>query len=323
MILVTGATGFVGRALVQCLLAEDESRRLVVAVRRDNQPWPARVLPRVTGDLEPSADWSDALDGVSVVIHLAARVHMMADVAADPLAEFRRVNVQGTLNLARHAAAAGVRRFVFVSSIKVNGEVTQLGRPFTADDAPAPLDAYGVSKMEAEQGLREIARQTGMEVVIIRPPLVYGPGVKANFAAMMRWLRRGVPLPLGTLHNQRSLVALDNLVDLIATCLTHPAAANQTFLVSDGEDVSTTELLRRMGQALGCPARLIPVPVGWLKLAAALVGKRDVAQRLYGSLQVDISKTRQLLGWSPTLTLKQGLHKAAAGHMASNKTRIG
>jgi UDP-glucose 4-epimerase len=238
----------------------------------------------------------------------------MQEATADPLEEFRRANVQGTLNLARQAAAAGVRRFVFVSSIKVNGEATQLGSPFKADDTPAPLDAYGVSKMEAEQGLREIARQTGMEVVIIRPPLVYGPGVKANFAVMMRWLKRGIPLPLGAIHNQRSLVALDNLVDLLVTCLTHPAAANQTFLVSDGDDVSTTELLRRMGQALGCPARLMPVQVSLLKLAAAMVCKRDVAQRLCGSLQVDIEKTRRVLGWTPPISLDEGLKKAGEAY---------
>jgi nucleoside-diphosphate-sugar epimerase len=310
-ILVTGPTGFVGKAVLQRLLTEDQSQRVAVAVRRDGQLWPERVLPRVTGDMEPAADWSVALGGISAIVHCAARVHVMQEAAADPLEEFRRVNVQGTLNLARQAAAAGVRRFVFVSSIKVNGEATQLGSPFTADDASAPLDAYGVSKMEAEQGLREIARQTGMGLVIVRPPLVYGPGVKANFAAMMRWLKRGVPLPLGAIHNQRSLVALDNLVDLLVACLTHPAAANQTFLVSDGEDVSTTELLRRMGQALGRPARLIPVPASWLKLAAVLVGKPDVAQRLCGSLQVDIEKTRRLLSWSQPLSLDEGLRRAA------------
>ena len=271
-------------------------------------------MPYATGDLEPSSDWSAALVGISTVVHCAARVHVMADTAADPLTEFRRLNVQGTLNLAHQSASAGVQRFVFVSSIKVNGEATQSGSPFAADDVAAPLDAYGISKMEAEQGLRDLAAKTGLEVVIIRPPLVYGPGVKANFAAMMRWLQRGIPLPLGAIHNQRSLVALDNLVDLIVTSLTHPAAANQTFLVSDGEDVSTTELLRRMGQAMGRPARLIPVPVSLLKLAAALVGKPDVAQRLCGSLQVDIEKTRRLLDWTPPLSLDQGLRKAAKGY---------
>jgi nucleoside-diphosphate-sugar epimerase len=303
---VTGANGFVSHAICTSLRAREFSVRPLVR---------AATLVDLdafsVGDIGPETDWTAALEGADCLIHCAARVHVMEDTATDPLAEFRRVNVQGSLNLARQAAAAGVRRFVFVSSIKVNGETTQLGQPFTADDAPAPLDAYGISKMEAELGLRQLAAQTGMELVIIRPPLVYGPGVKANFAAMMRWLRRGVPLPLGAIHNQRSLVALDNLVDLIVTCLTHPAAANQTFLVSDGEDVSTTELLRRMGQAMGCPTRLIPVPVTWLKLAATMVGKHDVAQRLCGSLQVDIAKTRELLGWCPPLTLGEGLKRTA------------
>jgi nucleoside-diphosphate-sugar epimerase len=311
VILVTGATGFVGNALMQRLLAENTSQRVVVSVRRDGQQWPERVTPCLTGDLEPATDWSLALEGTSAIVHCAARVHVMDDTAANPLEEFRRVNVQGTLNLARQAAVAGVRRFVFVSSIKVNGEATQPGHSFTADDSPMPLDAYGVSKMEAERGLRELSAQTGMEVVIIRPPLVYGLGVKGNFAAMMRWLERGVPLPLGAIYNQRNLVALVNLVDLIVTCITHPNAADQTFLVSDDEDVSTSELLRRMGQAMGHPARLIHVPSSWLKAAAAILGKPDVAQRLCGSLQVDIEKTRRLLGWTPPLSLDEGLRQAA------------
>jgi len=312
MILVTGATGLVGSSLVVRLVRDGVEIR--ACVRRDNAELPKGVQVVPVGNLTAEADWSHALSGVDVVVHAAARVHVMQDAAADPLQAFRRVNVQGTLQLARQAAAAGVRRFVFISSIKVNGEATQPGHPFTADDAPAPLDAYGISKMEAEQGLREISAQTGMELVIIRPPLVYGPGVRANFHAMMRWLARGMPLPLGAIHNLRSLVALDNLVDLLVTCIHHPAAANQTFLVSDGEDLSTSQLLRRMGQALGKPARLIPVPPELLKLGAALLGKPAVAQRLCGSLQVDISKTRQLLGWRPPVSVDAGLKKAAEGY---------
>ena len=210
MILVTGATGFIGKAVLERLLAEDQARCVVVAARRGGQQWPEKVLPRVTGDLEPATDWSVALKDVSAVVHCVARVHMMDDTATDPLAEFRRINVQGTLNLARQAAAAGVRRFIFISSIKVNGEATQLGAPFSADDISSPLDPYGVSKMEAEQGLREISTQTDMEVVIIRPPLVYGPGVKANFASMMRWLKRGIPLPLGAILRIPVIVNTDS-----------------------------------------------------------------------------------------------------------------
>ncbi|ABE45880.1 UDP-glucose 4-epimerase family protein [Polaromonas sp. JS666] len=313
-VLVTGANGFVGGAVWRRLHGMRDVQA-VGCVRRAVAFAEVDALVASVGDLSVSTDWSSALSGVEVVVHAAARVHVMQDAATDPLEEFRRVNVLGTLQLARQAAAAGVRRFVFISSIKVNGEATQPGHPFTADDAPAPLDAYGISKMEAEQGLRELAAQTGLELVIIRPPLVYGPGVKANFQAMMRWLARGMPLPLGAIHNLRSLVALDNLVDLIVTCLNHPAAANQTFLVSDGEDLSTSQLLRRMGQALGKPARLIPVPSALLKLGAASVGKPAVAQRLCGSLQVDISKTRQLLGWRPPVSVDAGLKKAAEGYL--------
>ncbi len=230
------------------------------------------------------------------------------------MAAFRSVNVEGTANLARQAAATGVRRFVFLSSVKVNGEFTETGQPFTADDAPAPKDPYGVSKYEAEKLLRKIAAETGMEVVIIRPPLVYGPGVKANFESMMRWLMRGVPLPLAAMtNNRRSLVALDNLVDLIVTCLNHPAAANQTFLVSDGEDLSSAQLLKRMGAAMGHPAHLFYMPPALLKLGASVLNKPGIYQRLCGSLQLDIAKTRQLLGWIPPVSVDEGLRRAAEG----------
>lgn len=304
--LVTGATGFIGRAVCAELGQRKHDVRRVVrslsgTVGRDF----------AVGDIGSSTNWSGALEDVDAVVHLAARVHVMHERAGNPLDEFRKVNVAGTEHLTRAAAASGVRRFVYVSSIGVNGAQSAPGKAFSEADKPNPHNAYALSKWEAEQGLLRIAAETGMDVVIVRPPLVYGPGAPGNFGSLMRWLRRGVPLPLGAIHNQRSLVALDNLVDLIITCLTHPAAANQTFLVSDGEDVSTTELLRRMGQAMGRPARLLPVPASWLKLAAALVGKRDVAQRLCGSLQVDIEKTRRLLGWSPPLSLDEGLRRAA------------
>ena len=313
MILVTGATGFVGGALVRRLAADRACKGVVAAVRSQAEAGSEGVRQVRVGDLLATTDWGLALHGVDAVVHCAARVHVMHDDAREPLQAYREVNVNGTLNLARQATQAGVRRFVFVSSIKVNGEVTQLGQPFTADDVSAPLDSYGVSKLEAEQGLRDIEAQTGMEVVIVRPPLVYGPGVKANFASMMRWVARGMPLPLGAIHNARSMVALDNLVDLLVTCLKHPNAAGQTFLVSDGQDVSTTELLRRTANAMGKKALLLPVPTFVLEWAASILGKGSIALRLCASLQVDIDKTRCLLGWTPPLTLDQGLLKAVEG----------
>jgi len=308
-VLITGAGGFIGRALCVEAVARGTAVR---GISRSQGDLPKGVKNVVIGDVDASTDWGEVLNGCNAVIHLAARVHVMHEANANPLAEYRRVNVLGTLNIAQQAAKSGVRRFVFVSSIGVNGAATS-HKPFTSEDQAQPHSPYAQSKYEAELGLLDLAAKTGMEVVIIRPPLVYGPDAPGNFGSLMRWLRRGVPLPLGAIHNQRSLVSLDNLVDLIVTCLTHSAAANQTFLVSDGEDISTTELLLRMGQAMNRPARLIPVPAGLLTQAAALLGKRDMAQRLCGSLQVDIQKTRQLLGWNPPLTLDQGLKKAAEG----------
>ena len=310
LILVTGASGFVGRAMVARLLQRHQVRISTRAATIERIHAKVEVSPDKC--LSPAQDWSDALARVSTVVHCASRVHVMSEQATDRFLEFRHINVDGTLNLARQAVEAGVKRFVFLSSIKVNGERTNPGRPFTADQQPEPGDPYGVSKMEAELALRSLTSQSGMEVVIIRPPLVYGPGVKANFLEMMRWLSHGVPLPLGAVtQNKRSLVALDNLVDLVETCIDHPAAANQTFLVSDGDDLSTAALLQRLGIALGRPARLIPIPVGLLKLGAALLGRSAVAQRLCGSLEVDIGKTRELLGWSPPVSVDEGLRRTA------------
>ena len=322
-VLVTGAAGFIGRALVDRLLAEGAPT--VAAVRRTPPPQPAsghlstRAKLVAVGDIGPHTDWRGPLAGVDCVVHLAARVHVMREQATDPLAEFRKVNVDGTLALARQAAAAGVRRFLFISSIGVNGLCTATGRSFTERSLPAPHNHYALSKWEAEKGLQQIAMQGGMEVVILRPPLVYGPGAKGNFMTLMQWLTRGVPLPLGAIHNQRSLIALDNLTDVIVTCMSHPAAAGQVFLVSDGEDLSTTDLLRRMGAALGKPARLLPVPAAWLDGAARLLGKRAVAQRLCGSLQVDIEKTRSLLGWTPSVTVDDALRKTARHFLAQRR----
>ncbi|MDO9623689.1 MAG: SDR family oxidoreductase [Pseudomonas sp.] len=308
-VLLTGCSGFVGRSLLSRLCRD--GRDVVACSRAEILKAPSEARYMQVAGLDSSTDWAPALDDGEVVIHSAARVHVMHEQTSDPLAEFRKVNVEGTLNLARQAAAAGVRRFIFISSIKVNGEGTAVGAPYIADAQAAPADPYGISKMEAEQGLRGLAASTGMEVVIIRPVLVYAPGVKANFLNMMRWLHKGVPLPFGAIHNRRSLVALDNLVDLIVTCIDHPAAANQTFLVSDGEDLSTSELLRRMGTALGKPARLLPVPSWMLEAGATMLGKKALSQRLCGSLQVDISKTRELLNWTPPVCVDEALRKTA------------
>ena len=345
VLLIAGINGFVGRGLAAALQGSGRLVKGTIRSAEGNAGGEGRTEKGgrrredgsqvfVTGEIDGHTDWSKALDGIDVVVHLAARVHVMDDLADDPLAEFRKVNTAGTLNLARQAVAAGVKRFVFISSVKVNGEETgrrekkgkngltqrrkgakvrekgkekRGGFVFSEGDVVEPRDAYAVSKWEAEQGLMAIAEETGLEVVIIRSPLVYGPGVKANFRLLMKWVKRGVPLPLGAVYNKRSFVALDNLVSFIMLCIDHPRATNEVFLISDGEDVSTTELLQKMARAFGKRSFLLPVPVGLMTFAAGLLGKRDVADRLFGSLQVDSSKSRDLLGWTPVVTMDEFL----------------
>ena len=307
-VVMTGATGFIGRQLQVRL--DVNSYVAISTQRRAQSGFTASLNSFVIGDINDTTNWSAALHGADAVVHLAARVHVMRDRSHDPLTEFRCVNTDGTLNLARQAAAAGLRRFVYLSSIKVNGEATHYGCPFTPNDLAAPQDPYGISKHEAEVGLCEIARTTGMQVVIIRPTLVYGAGAKGNFKSLIKLVARGLPLPLASIQNRRSLVGIDNLIDFIIACLEHPSAANETFLVSDGEDLSTPDLIRRMARAMDRPARLLPIPKSVLIAAAAMLGKRDMAQRLCGSLQVDISKSRALLGWNPPVSVDEGLCRA-------------
>jgi nucleoside-diphosphate-sugar epimerase/lipopolysaccharide/colanic/teichoic acid biosynthesis glycosyltransferase len=335
VVLITGAIGFVGQAVSQALLQAGQPvvaavRQLPAEVAQPRYPSDAtRVAPiwQVVGPINAQTDWQGALQGVQTVVHCAARAHVMREQAADVLAAYREVNVQGTLRLAQQAAAVGVRRFVFLSSIGVNGNHSTT--PFTEADAPKPHDAYAVSKLEAENALLELAAQTGMEVVIIRPPLVYGPNAPGNFGSLVRWVQRGLPVPLGAVHNQRSLVALDNLVSLVLLCADRersPQAANQVFVVADGEDASTTTLLRKVAQAAGCPSRLLPVPAWLLRAGATLLGKRAVADRLLGNLQLDATKARTLLGWRPVVTMEQQLaamfaHTPAMAHSMPLATR--
>ena len=301
---MTGANGFIGQSLSLELILQGH---LVRATLRNVISQSNDFRQVVVGPIDGETDWSIALRDVDTVIHLVARVHVMKDASIDPLTEFRKVNVEGALNLAKQAAKAGVKRFIFISSIKVNGEHTDLDKPFTEVDLADPQDAYGISKFEAEQGLLLIAQQTGMEVVIIRPPLIYGPGVKANFKSMLHFVKRGIPLPFGIINNKRSFVYLGNLISLIIRCIDHPEAANQVFLVSDGEDLSTTQLLTGCAKALGVKARLLPVPQKLIEFFANLLGKQDMAQRLCGNLQVDISKARNLLNWTPPVSVEDGL----------------
>lgn len=311
LVAVTGANGFVGRALVENLKTRGFGVRALVRSEVADDTV-------VVGDIGPATEWSSALAQAEVVVHTAARVHIMNDSASDALAEYRTVNVAGTRRLAEQAAQAGVRRLILLSSIKVNGEGTQPGKYYTAYDIADPADAYGLSKWEAEQTLRAVASECGLESVIIRPPLIYGPGVKANFKSLLRIVARGIPLPLGSIRNRRSMVALDNLVDLIVACIDHPAASGQTFLVSDDDDLSTPDLIRHIAWAMGCPARLFPMPPALLMAGAALLGKYEIAQRLCGSLQVDIGRTRTLLNWTPPVSVDEGLAATVRWYLEQN-----
>lgn len=306
-VLVTGATGFLGAALVEKLILENVFD-VLAGVRSNAKFLPLNIKLLPIGDIGSSGP-IEGLEGLSTIIHCAAQVHIMNDGTDDSSCEFRRVNVDGTLRLARQAASAGVKRFIFISSIKVNGEATLKGHPFTADDKPAPQDSYGRSKQEAEFSLLQLARSSGMEVVIIRPPLIYGAGVKGNFASLCKLISKGYPLPLGGVKNQRSLVGIDNLVDLVVCCIDHPAAANEVFLVCDNEDISTSELLCHLAEAMGRSPRLFPIPSLFLQIATVCIGRRDVAQRIFGSLQLDISKTQKLLGWQPVFSVREGMKR--------------
>ena len=310
-IAVTGARGFVGRTLMTTLAARELAA--VGLVRRDPD-----AGQRAVGDLTTRPDLAAALDGVDVVVHLAARVHVMHETEPDPLAAFRRANVEATEHLARAAVARGARRFVYVSSVKVNGEATQRA-PFREQDPPRPEDPYGVSKWEAEQALARVAADTGLEVVVVRPPLVYGPGVGGNFVRMMRWLQRGVPLPLASVRNRRDLVGVHNLADALVACSVHPQAAGRTYLVADGEPVSTPALLRTLAACMHVCARLVPCPVALLQAAGRLAGKGGEVARLVGSLEIDAGALRRELGWRPVKSLREGLQLTADGFTGARR----
>ncbi|SDU92382.1 UDP-glucose 4-epimerase family protein [Pseudomonas vancouverensis] len=317
-ILVTGAGGFLGNALV-LHLSKIPGASIVTPLRKDNSNLPDSVKKTRITNIDGTTDWAESLAGVDVIVHSAGRVHIMHEDSVQSLQKFRSVNVEGTLNLARQAIDAGVERFIFISSIKVNGESTLEGAAFSAEDPPRPVDPYGISKYEAEQKLLELSRAGLIDVVIIRPVLIYGAGVAANFQQMMRWLVKGIPLPFGAVKNFRSLVSLENIIDLISVCIEHPRASNQIFLVSDGEDVSTTQLMRRLLVFLGARTWLVPVPAGLLVFLAGLLGRGAVAQRLFGSLQVDITKNRELLGWRPPNSLDDGLKRTAQHFLEFHK----
>jgi nucleoside-diphosphate-sugar epimerase len=308
-ILVTGSNGFVGSAF--CTEAARRGYKIRAAQRAIPNSQNCGYERIEISHIDSDTDWSDALKGCDSVVHLASRVHVMRDHVANPLEEFRKINVAGTERLARSAAACGVKRLVFVSSIKVNGESTLADRKFLETDEPSPHDPYAISKCETESILHRVSEETGLEIVIVRPPLVYGAGVKGNLVQMLNVLAKDLPLPLASVRNLRSLVYVENLVDALILCTTHPAAAGQTYLVSDGDDVSTPDLLRHLGVPMGHPARLIPCPMFILNLAGHISGKSAQIERLVGSLQVDSTKIRRELNWTPPYNLQQGLHATA------------
>ncbi|ROP20118.1 UDP-glucose 4-epimerase family protein [Vibrio crassostreae] len=312
-VLVTGSTGFVGSRVVE--LARERDWNVTSVVRKQIEPLTnSLVIPSIDG----STDWSGAFEGVDCIVHCAARVHQMNESEQDALTAYRETNTLGTLNLAKQAAEAGVKRFVLVSSIKVNGEFTEPGSPFLPNLDNIPRDPYGLSKYEAEVELAKLSKDTGLEVVIIRPPLVYGPGVKANFLSMMRLIEKGIPLPFGAIHNKRSLVYLDNLSSLILTCCDHPSAPGHTFLASDDHDVSTTQLMRTIALSMGKSPRLAPIPMSWIQLAAAVLNKKHIAQRVCGSLQVEIRTTKEILGWKPPVNFEQGIKRTVEAYLKSH-----
>ena len=306
--LITGANGFVGKPLCAELIRRGQVVR--AAVRYAYIPG-ENVEVADVGSIDGKTDWSDALRDVDVVIHLAARVHVMHDAADDPLAEFFKVNLNGTSNLAQQAARAGVKRLVYASSIKVNGEQTSGEQTFAESDTPNPQDPYAISKWRAEQDLQRISQETGIEVVILRPPLVYGPEVKGNFDRLLNAINRGIPLPLAGAKNLRSLVYVGNLVDALITCAQHPAAAGQTYFLSDGVDFSTAMLAKKIARALGRNSRIFYFPPALLRAMAAVFGRAEQVDRVFGSLRVNDEKIRKQLAWSPPYTLEQGLRATA------------
>ena len=317
-VLVTGANGFLGRALCHTLTEYGYLVRGAVRSSVKSYQLPSAVEPLVIGDVGPNTDWKNSLTDVEIIIHLAARVHVMKEKAIDPWGEFLRINTVVTKRLARLAVFSGVRRFVFVSTIKVNGEQTK-ETPFTEADPPCPQDYYALSKWQAEQALQQIAKETGLEVVIVRLPLVYGPGVKGNFLRLIKWTDSGMPLPLAKINNRRSLIGVENLADLLLRCVQHPQAAGETFLAADGAALSISKMIRSLASALGRPARLFSLPKAPLRLAARILNREDIMDRLFGSLMVDSQKVRRLLDWAPPFSIEEGFAQTAQWYLSQKE----